>query len=80
MGLSWFTRRVAAHIHGLPTMDRLKSVLQHDGLPEDMSEIEVQDAETAGALSFLGSPTIRIRGLDIDLAGLNVTQAVLACR
>lgn len=63
-----------------PTVDRLKGVLRHDGVPEEISVIEVKDAETAKVLRFLGSPTIRINGLDIDLECRNVVDSGLACR
>ncbi len=63
-----------------PTADRLKSILRQDGLSEAISEIEVKDAETAKALRFFGSPTIRINGIDVDPDARNVMQIGLACR
>src|ERR1039457_608080 len=64
----------------LPAMDRLRAVLCQEGLPAEVSEIEVKDASAAEAWKFFGSPTIRINGLDIDPDSRLVTQTAFACR
>jgi len=63
----------------LLAMNRLRAVLRREGLPADVSEIEVKDAVAAKAWNFLGSPTIRINGLDIDPDYRTVTKTSLAC-
>jgi hypothetical protein len=63
-----------------PTVERVQSVLQQHGIAAEFTEIEVRDAETASVLRFLGSPTIRINGLDIDPASRTSTETGLACR
>ncbi len=45
---------------------RLRSVLRDEGLPEEVLEIEVNATEAAETTGFLGSPTIRVNGQDID--------------
>jgi hypothetical protein len=64
----------------LPAMDRLRAVLCQEGLPAEVSEIEVKDASAAEAWKFFGSPTIRINGLDIDPDSRLVTKTAFACR
>jgi hypothetical protein len=64
----------------LPTMDCLKAVLREEGVPAELSEIEVADASAAQALMFFGSPTVRVNGLDIWVDFRNATEWGLACR
>ena len=64
----------------LPAVDRLRAVLAGEGLPVELIEIEVKDASAAKALKFLGSPTIRVNGLDIETGLRCVSEAGLACR
>jgi hypothetical protein len=63
-----------------PAVERLRTVLRQEGLPVDISQIEVNDDSTARALKFIGSPTIRVNGLDIEVDSRSVTEAGLACR
>jgi hypothetical protein len=64
----------------LPIMDRLRTVIRQEGLAADVSEIEVKDTSAATTLKFLGSPTIRINGLDIDPDSRGLTETAFACR
>jgi hypothetical protein len=66
--------------HYLPALHRLRAVLRQEGLPAEVSEIDVKDASAARALKFFGSPTIRINGLDIDADSRTVTETGFACR
>lgn len=63
-----------------PIVNRLRNVLREDGLYDEVFEIQVKDADTARALGFFGSPTIRINGLDIEPDCRNITETGLACR
>ena len=63
-----------------PTLDRLRSVLRQEGLPAEVSEIEVRDEAAARALKFIGSPTIRVNGLDIEVSARAVGESAFACR
>lgn len=49
-----------------PALARLKRVLAEAGLDVPIDRIEVADEQTVCALRFLGSPSIRINGLDIE--------------
>jgi Domain of unknown function (DUF2703) len=63
-----------------PAVDRLRSVLKQEGLSADVAEIEVKDENAARALKFIGSPTIRVDGLDIEVSARAVEEAAFACR
>jgi hypothetical protein len=64
----------------LPALDRLRTVLRQEGLPVELSQIEVRDASAAKAWKFFGSPTIRINGLDIDAESRAIAETGFACR
>jgi DNA-binding transcriptional MerR regulator len=63
-----------------PTVERVKSVMKEQGIAAKVAQVEVPDADAARAVGFLGSPTIRVNGLDIDPASRSVTGAGIACR
>jgi Domain of unknown function (DUF2703) len=63
-----------------PAIERLKGVLREEGVSAEVREVEVPDATAAQTLGFLGSPTIRINGVDIDPAARSVTEFGLMCR
>jgi hypothetical protein len=44
----------------------LKEALRDLGLPDEISEIEVCDSERAEALTFPGSPTVRVDDKDVE--------------
>ena len=64
----------------LPAMERVRAIVQQEGICAEVSEIEVEDESTAKALAFPGSPTIRIDGLDIEPAMRGSADTGLACR
>ena len=57
----------------------LNETLRELGLAEEIREIEVSDSLQAEALSFPGSPTIRVDGVDVE-AGLPRNSNGLSCR
>jgi hypothetical protein len=58
----------------------LNETLRELGLTEEIREIEVSDSSQAQALSFLGSPTIRIDGIDVETGMLRPNRHGLSCR
>jgi hypothetical protein len=66
--------------HHEPALERVRNVLAAEGITADVLQIEVPNARAAESLRFLGSPSIRINGIDVEgLAPL--TGAVgLTCR
>ena len=63
-----------------PALERLKQILRQEGLPEHVEEINVTSPERAEALAFLGSPTIKINGMDVELEARTSQAYAVACR
>ncbi|MCI0627520.1 MAG: DUF2703 domain-containing protein [Acidobacteria bacterium] len=62
------------------TVQRLKEVLKEVGVGAQIAEIAVPDAETARVVGFLGSPTIRIDGFDVEPAARASREFGMMCR
>ena len=63
-----------------PTVHQVKRAMQSAQLDEPIHEIEVQNLEMAQQLQFLGSPSIRIGGLDIEPEARAATVFGYGCR
>jgi hypothetical protein len=63
-----------------PAVDRVRDVLAEERLPCEMVEVEVKDAATAQEIGFLGSPSIRIDGLDVEPAVRGARAFGMMCR
>ena len=61
-----------------PAAERLHRLLTDQGVASAIEEIEVPDLSAARELAFVGSPTIRIDGEDVEPPVAGVTG--LACR
>ena len=59
---------------------RLRDVLAEVGLAADITVTEVTSDRQAAELRFIGSPTIRIDGIDIDPAAADQHDYGLSCR
>ena len=51
--------------HG-PVMEMVRYVLAQEGIQANVETVEVQDMEVAENLLFLGSPSVRVDGVDIE--------------
>jgi len=49
-----------------PAEKMLSEVLVENGVNVEIDRIEVPDLETGNAVTFPGSPTIRINGIDVE--------------
>jgi hypothetical protein len=49
-----------------PTIEMVRRVLTREEIEAKVVPVDVQDVETAMALRFLGSPSIRVNGRDIE--------------
>jgi hypothetical protein len=58
----------------------LRETLLECGFRDEVSEIEVTDSAQAQALAFIGSPSIRIGGKDIEPTVSNQRHYGLSCR
>jgi hypothetical protein len=58
------------YIKGCPNHEPIarlvRNTLRQEGVPAEVLEIEVRTAEHAQAIGFLGSPSIRINGTDVE--------------
>src|SRR5258708_616934 len=61
-------------------LERLKQILRQEGLPEQVEEMNGGSPEQAQALAFLGSPTIKINGVDVEPAARDSQTYAMACR
>lgn len=58
----------------------LRDVLDEVGVDANIERIEVGTDQQARELSFPGSPTIRINGVDVDPEGAATLPPALTCR
>ncbi len=49
-----------------PTVERVRQALAAMRVAVPVEEVEVKDAATAQAVGFIGSPSVRVNGLDIE--------------
>jgi hypothetical protein len=63
-----------------PAVERVKKVLRQERISVPLMEIEIHDESEARKVGILGSPTIRVNGLDVDLKSRAGTATGLACR
>jgi hypothetical protein len=65
--------------HG-PAVELVERTSRQLGIETDLQLTAVPDREAAGRLRFLGSPTIRVDGIDIDPSGAGRSDYALSCR
>ena len=72
------------YVRGCPhcgeTLARLREVLQEQRLETNIAEVEITDRAAAEAAAFLGSPSIRIDGADIEPGSAANQDFGLCCR
>ena len=66
--------------HFPPVRDLVQVILDQEEVQAEVSEIEIKDASEARRLQFMGSPTIRINGLDVEVGARNAAPVGVACR
>ncbi|MBI2686634.1 MAG: DUF2703 domain-containing protein [Acidobacteria bacterium] len=64
----------------VPAVDRVREVLAQEGALAEMIEVEVTDTATAQQTGFLGSPSIRVDGQDIEPAVRGASSFGMMCR
>jgi len=62
------------------TIELVELLVDEGGLEADIRPIRVSDAEDARRRRFLGSPTIRVDGRDVEPGADDRDDYVLACR
>jgi hypothetical protein len=63
-----------------PTLERVNAVLREEGCRADVREVLVPDVSTAERVKFLGSPTVRVNGIDIEPSARDRRDFGLMCR
>jgi len=63
-----------------PAIALVHQVLREVGVSAKVVEVNVPDAATAEAGRFLGSPTIRVDGLDVEPGARTAREYALSCR
>ena len=58
----------------------MREVLAQEAAPAELVEVEVKDIGSARQTGFLGSPTIRIDGQDVEPAARTIREFSLCCR
>jgi hypothetical protein len=65
--------------HG-PAWQRVQELLREEGLSAEISEIQVSDPASARQMGFLGSPSVRINGLDVEPTARTAHEYGMMCR
>jgi hypothetical protein len=63
-----------------PVIERVQRILCDESISAEISEIEIRDEIAAQAAGFVGSPTIRVNGHDIDPDSHASKYSGFACR
>jgi mercuric ion transport protein len=63
-----------------PTVERVREALRSENETADVLEIEVRTRREAESRGFLGSPSVRIDGLDIEPEARSLQNYGLSCR
>ena len=63
-----------------PAQELVEQVAAELGLQAEIELVEVADAETATRVRFLGSPSVRVDGRDVEPGADERSDFVLSCR
>ena len=64
----------------LPTVERVREALQVECTSAEIRHVEVPDAADAATRGFLGSPSIRINGVDVEPSARSGGVVGMCCR
>ena len=63
-----------------PAVEQVRKALQNEGLPILVNEVEITDPAMAQKFGFLGSPSIRIDGIDVEPGAREIKSFGFGCR
>ncbi len=66
--------------HFEPTLSLTDEVLSQLGVSAEVRKIEIRSPEDAERVRFLGSPSVRVDGKDIEPGAESRTEYALSCR
>lgn len=61
-------------------VERVREVLREEGIEAEVVEVNVRDEASARDVGFLGSPTIRVNGIDVEPAVRSSREYGMMCR
>jgi hypothetical protein len=64
----------------LPSVERVREALQMECTSAEIRHVEVPDAADAATRGFLGSPSIRINGVDVEPSARSGGVVGMCCR
>ncbi len=63
-----------------PAVEQVRKALLGEGLEARVDEVEITDPAMAQEMNFLGSPSVRIDGIDIEPGARGVRTFGFGCR
>ena len=63
-----------------PAVERVQQLLREEGASAEVLEVNVSDASIAQKVGFLGSPSIRVNGLDVEPEARAACEYGMMCR
>jgi len=63
-----------------PAVERVRQVLAEEGLSAEVLEVNVSEPAIAQKVGFLGSPSIRVNGLDVEPEARRKRACGMVCR
>ena len=63
-----------------PAIERVRQVLAEEGLSAEILEVNVSEPSIAQKVGFLGSPSIRVNGLDVEPEARRKRACGMVCR
>jgi hypothetical protein len=63
-----------------PVVEEVRQILRSEQINVPINEVEVADAAMAQRVGFLGSPSIRVDGLDVELEARGLRTFGFGCR
>jgi len=66
--------------HAQPALELVRRVVDESGVSATVRRVDIPDVETATTQRFLGSPSIRVNGRDIEPGVAERDEYVLSCR
>jgi MerT mercuric transport protein len=63
-----------------PAVERVQQLLHEEGVSAEMVEVNVSDESIARKVGFLGSPSLRVNGLDVEPEARTAHEYGMMCR
>jgi MerT mercuric transport protein len=63
-----------------PAVERIRQLLGEEGVSADVVEVSISDESIARKVGFLGSPSIRVNGLDVEPETRAASEYGMMCR